>query len=96
MSGRHISVHRKPALVARQGFSGVTATRGGTALVYDRGSIIFASQRRMFESNFPVGKQSCGYEALRNAIKRITQNCPAMKKAALYRDTAACIFRPVQ
>ena len=51
------------------------------------------SERCMFESNFPVDKQSCGYGVLWNAFKRITQNCSTAEKAALYHDTAARVYR---
>lgn len=47
----------------------------------------------MMESNFPVDQQTCGYGVLWNAMKRITQGCSAGEKLALYRDTAARIYR---
>jgi predicted TIM-barrel fold metal-dependent hydrolase len=53
----------------------------------------FGPDRCMMESNFPVDKQSCGYGVLWNAFKRITQSCSAAEKAALYRDTAARVYR---
>jgi L-fuconolactonase len=53
----------------------------------------FGPSRCMMESNFPVDKQSCGYGVLWNALKRITQDCSAGEKAALYRDTAARVYR---
>ena len=53
----------------------------------------FGHDRCMMESNFPVDKQSCGYGVLWNALKRITQGCSAAEKAALYRDTAARVYR---
>ncbi len=53
----------------------------------------FGPKRCMMESNFPVDKQSCGYGVLWNALKRITKNCSAAEKAALYRDTAARVYR---
>ena len=34
-----------------------------------------------------------GYGVLWNALKRITQGCTAAEKAALYRDTAARVYR---
>jgi len=54
---------------------------------------LFGVNRCMMESNFPVDKQSCGYGELWNALKRITQNYSAAEKAALYRDTAARVYR---
>jgi len=53
----------------------------------------FGADRCMMESNFPVDKQSCGYGVLWNALKRITQGCSPSEKAALYRDTAARVYR---
>jgi L-fuconolactonase len=53
----------------------------------------FGAERCMFESNFPVDKQSCGYGVLWNAFKRITRNFSAAEKAALYRGTAARAYR---
>jgi predicted TIM-barrel fold metal-dependent hydrolase len=53
----------------------------------------FGVERCMFESNFPVDKQSCDYTACWNAFKRITANASAAEKAALYHDTAARIYR---
>ena len=49
--------------------------------------------RCLMESNFPVDKQSCGYGVLWNALKRITKNCSAAEKAAMYHDTAAQVYR---
>lgn len=54
---------------------------------------LFGASRCMMESNFPVDKQSCGYGVLWNALKRITKGCSAAEKAALYRDTAARVYR---
>ena len=53
----------------------------------------FGPSRCMMESNFPVDKQSCGYTVLWNALKRITQGSSAAEKSALYRDTAARVYR---
>jgi len=53
----------------------------------------FGPQRCMFESNFPVDKQSCGYGVLWNAFKRITSACSPAEKAALYHDTAVRAYR---
>jgi predicted TIM-barrel fold metal-dependent hydrolase len=53
----------------------------------------FGVDRCMMESNFPVDKQSCGYGVLWNALKRITRHCSPSEKAALYRDTAARVYR---
>ncbi|MDB5812843.1 MAG: amidohydrolase [Betaproteobacteria bacterium] len=53
----------------------------------------FGAGRCMMESNFPPDKQTCGYGVLWNAMKRITGKCSAAEKAALYRDTAARVYR---
>ena len=53
----------------------------------------FGPNRCLMESNFPVDKQSCGYGVLWNALKRITKNCSAAEKAAMYHDTAARVYR---
>lgn len=53
----------------------------------------FSPNRCMMESNFPVDKQSCGYGVLWNALKRITRNCTASEKAAMYHGTAARVYR---
>jgi L-fuconolactonase len=53
----------------------------------------FGPARCMMESNFPPDKQTCGYGVLWNAMKRITKNCSVVEKAALYRDTAARVYR---
>ncbi|MDB5581238.1 MAG: amidohydrolase [Bradyrhizobium sp.] len=53
----------------------------------------FGVERCMMESNFPVDKISSGYSVLWNALKRITQGCSAAEKAALYRGTAARVYR---
>ena len=53
----------------------------------------FGVSRCMMESNFPADKKSCGYGVLWNAMKRITHGCTAAEKAALYRDTAAAVYR---
>ena len=54
---------------------------------------LFGVDRCMMESNFPVDKQSCGYGELWNALKRITQRYSPAEKLALYRDTAARVYR---
>jgi L-fuconolactonase len=54
---------------------------------------LFGADRCMMESNFPVDKESTGYGVLWNALKRITQNYSAADKEALYRNTAARVYR---
>jgi predicted TIM-barrel fold metal-dependent hydrolase len=53
----------------------------------------FGAERCMMESNFPPDKQTCGYGVLWNAFKHITKSCSAAEKAALYRGTAARVYR---
>ncbi|GAB7551190.1 amidohydrolase family protein [Novosphingobium sp. 11B] len=53
----------------------------------------FGVERCMFESNFPMDKQSCSYVALWNAFKRITAHRPAAEKTALYHDNAVRTYR---
>jgi L-fuconolactonase len=54
---------------------------------------LFGPERCMFESNFPVDKQSCGYGALWNAFKRITERLSRSEKLSLYSGTAARAYR---
>jgi predicted TIM-barrel fold metal-dependent hydrolase len=54
---------------------------------------LFGPERCMFESNFPVDKQSCGYGVLWNAFKRITEHFSPSEKLALYSGTAAQAYR---
>ena len=53
----------------------------------------FGAERCMFESNFPVDKESCSYTMLWNAFKRLTASCSAAEKAKLFHDTAARVYR---
>ena len=53
----------------------------------------FGPDRAMFESNFPVDKQSCGYGVLWNAFKRIAQPYTDAERAALFHDTAQAFYR---
>jgi len=53
----------------------------------------FGVERGMYESNFPVDKQSCDYTACWNAFKRISAGASASEKAALFHETAARIYR---
>jgi len=55
----------------------------------------FGPKRAMFESNFPVDKQSCGYGTLWNAFKRITEGYSAQERTDLFHDTAARFYRLV-
>jgi predicted TIM-barrel fold metal-dependent hydrolase len=53
----------------------------------------FAPARCMFESNFPVDKQSCSYATLWNAYKRIAAGYSAEEKSAMFFGTANRIYR---
>ncbi len=53
----------------------------------------FGPERCMFESNFPVDKQSCSYAVLWNAFKRLAQGYSASEKASLFFGTAAKAYR---
>jgi predicted TIM-barrel fold metal-dependent hydrolase len=61
---------------------------------YHRKAIeLFGPERCMFESNFPVDKQSCSYPVLWNAFKKIAADFNADDKARLFHDTAAEAYR---
>jgi predicted TIM-barrel fold metal-dependent hydrolase len=53
----------------------------------------FGPERCMFESNFPVDKQSCGYVVLWNAFKRLTGHLPADARNNLFSGTARRVYR---
>lgn len=53
----------------------------------------FGPARCMFESNFPVDKQSCSYPVLWNAFKKLAAGFSAAEKADLFHDTAARAYR---
>jgi predicted TIM-barrel fold metal-dependent hydrolase len=53
----------------------------------------FGANRCLFESNFPVERQSNDYVTLWNAFKRLTQGYSAAERAALFHDTAARVYR---
>lgn len=53
----------------------------------------FGADRCMMESNFPPDGRSCGFVPLWNALKRITRGCSKDEKSALFRNTAARVYR---
>jgi len=53
----------------------------------------FGVERCMFESNFPVDKQSCSYAVLWNAFKKMVANASESEKAALFHNSAALVYR---
>jgi predicted TIM-barrel fold metal-dependent hydrolase len=52
----------------------------------------FGIDRCMFESNFPVDKQSYSYSVMWNAFKRITKNFSMTEKRSLFYDTASNVY----
>lgn len=53
----------------------------------------FGAERCMFESNFPVDKQSCSYPVLWNAFKKLVADASESEKSALFHDTAVQAYR---
>lgn len=55
----------------------------------------FGPQRCMFESNFPVDRNSCSHRVLFNAFKRIAaaKGLAAAEKKAIFHDTAVRTYR---
>lgn len=54
---------------------------------------LFGADRCMFESNFPVDRDSCSYNVLWNCFKRMTADFGAADRAALFHDTAVRVYR---
>ena len=53
----------------------------------------FGADRCMFESNFPVDKESCSYVNLWNTFKKIAAGASDAERASLFHDTAARVYR---
>ncbi|MEN9807145.1 MAG: hypothetical protein RL756_1665 [Pseudomonadota bacterium] len=53
----------------------------------------FGVERCMFESNFPVDRQSCSYAVLWNAFKKLVADASPAEKRWLFHDTAARAYR---
>jgi predicted TIM-barrel fold metal-dependent hydrolase len=53
----------------------------------------FGASRCMFESNFPVDKGSYSYPVFWNACKKLAAGASAAEKDALFRGTAARVYR---
>lgn len=53
----------------------------------------FGADRCMFESNFPVDKQSCSYTVCWNAFKRLARDFSVSEQADLFHNTAARAYR---
>lgn len=54
---------------------------------------LFGPERCMFESNFPVDGDSCSYNVLWNAFKRMAADYDESAKANLFQDTARRVYR---
>ncbi|KPF77853.1 amidohydrolase [alpha proteobacterium AAP81b] len=54
---------------------------------------LFGPDRAMFESNFPVDRQSLAYSTYWNAMKRIAARYGEEEQDALFRRTAARVYR---
>jgi predicted TIM-barrel fold metal-dependent hydrolase len=81
------------------GFGFQDAERPGSALLADawrpyvEAAIeTFGPDRCMFESNFPVDKQSFSYDSLWNAFKRLTAGYSADERTALFSGTASQVY----
>ncbi len=60
---------------------------------YHRKAIeLFGPERCMFESNFPVDKQSCAYPVLWNAFKKIARDYTEADQQHLFHDTAVRVY----
>jgi predicted TIM-barrel fold metal-dependent hydrolase len=53
----------------------------------------FGAARCMFESNFPVDKQSCSYPVLWNAFKKLSAGCSSEAQLELFSGTAGRVYR---
>ena len=53
----------------------------------------FGPERCMFESNFPVDKQSISYRVLWNALKKLAADFSKDEKEAMFSGTARFIYR---
>lgn len=53
----------------------------------------FGTGRCMFESNFPVDKQACGYTELWNAFKLATRSLSADERSDMFYRTACWVYR---
>ncbi|MEO6955725.1 MAG: amidohydrolase family protein, partial [Antricoccus sp.] len=67
----------------------VAAWKGPIEYVIDS----FGVQRCMFESNFPVDRQSTNYVILWNAFKKMTADATASERAALFEGTARRVYQ---
>ncbi|MFT7220786.1 MAG: L-fuconolactonase [Candidatus Azotimanducaceae bacterium] len=64
-----------------------------TAAYYETCIDLFGAERCMFESNFPVDRDSVSYPVLWNAFKKIATGRSEQEKSALFHDTAARVYK---
>lgn len=64
-----------------------------TARYYEFCINTFGASRCMFESNFPVDKESCSYHVLWNAFKKISRSYSETEKSDLFHDSATRAYR---
>jgi len=64
-----------------------------TQRYYHRAIELFGVQRCMFESNFPMDRESCSYPVLWNAFKKMTAAFTEPERRALFLDNAQRCYR---
>ncbi len=64
-----------------------------TARYYHRAIEVFGADRCMFESNFPMDRESCSYIVLWNAFKKIAASYSEEEQRALLRNNAERCYR---
>jgi predicted TIM-barrel fold metal-dependent hydrolase len=64
-----------------------------TGRYHDTAIRLFGPERCMFESNFPVDKQSCSYAVLWNAFKKIAEGYNEKDKQYLFHDSAVTAYK---
>lgn len=64
-----------------------------TGRYYRHAIDVFGVERCMFESNFPVDKQSCSYHVLWNSFKKLVADASDTEKQRLFHDTAVEAYR---
>lgn len=67
-----------------------------TAPYYETCIDLFGAQRCMFESNFPVDRESVSYPVLWNAFKKMAAGRSEVEKEHLFHDTAVNVYRLAQ
>ena len=59
-----------------------------TQRYYHKAIELFGAERCMFESNFPMDRESCSYTILWNAFKKIASRYGARERDAMLKGTA--------